>query len=102
MKALQREIVMAALKRPTGYWAELALTWLEAGLPVDKEIADLLLAASAQRVFSASQASRIRDGDRMGKEKSLVVVSRRLLPYGQCGDSDSLSLRHKVAPKTCF
>lgn len=47
-----REVVIAALKWPTGYWAELALTWLEAGLPVDKEIADLLLAASGQRAFS--------------------------------------------------
>jgi hypothetical protein len=47
-----RDIVIAALKWPTGYWPELALAWLDEGLPIDEEIAALLLAASRQSAFS--------------------------------------------------
>ena len=47
-----RDVVIAALKWPTDYWPELALAWLDEGLPVDEEIATLLLAASRQHAFS--------------------------------------------------
>jgi len=47
-----RDIVIAALKWPTDYWPTLALDWLDAGLPVDEEIAALLVAASQQHAFS--------------------------------------------------
>jgi hypothetical protein len=46
-----RDIVIAALKWPTEYWPELALVWLDEGLPVDEETAALLLAASRQQAF---------------------------------------------------
>lgn len=47
-----REIVIAALNWPTEYWPELALAWLDEGVPVDGEIAALLLAISRQQAFS--------------------------------------------------
>lgn len=47
-----RDIVIAALKWPTEYWPELALAWLDEGLPIDEEIAVLLLAVSRQHTFS--------------------------------------------------
>lgn len=46
-----RDIVIAALKWPTEYWPELALAWLDEGLPVDEELAALLLAVSRQHAF---------------------------------------------------
>ena len=47
-----REIVIAGLAWPTEYWPQLALAWLDEGLPIDEEIADLLLAVSRQCAFS--------------------------------------------------
>lgn len=44
-----REIVLAGLRWPTEYWRALAVRWLEQGVPLDTEIADLLLNLSEDR-----------------------------------------------------
>ncbi|WP_155836940.1 hypothetical protein [Paraburkholderia mimosarum] len=46
-----REVVAAGLSWPTPYWCDLAIGWLEQGLPVDDKIVELLGAIAENRSF---------------------------------------------------
>ncbi|MBN3722604.1 hypothetical protein [Burkholderia sp. Ac-20379] len=46
-----REIVVAGLRWPTPYWCDLAVGWLEQGVPVDDGIVELLIEISRNRNF---------------------------------------------------
>ena len=49
--ASAREVVMSGLDWPTPYWPELAVTWLEDGMPMDDEIAWVLLRIADTKTF---------------------------------------------------
>jgi hypothetical protein len=49
--ASAREVVMSGLDWPTPYWPELAVTWLEDGLPMDDEIARMLSRIAGTKTF---------------------------------------------------
>lgn len=49
--ASAREVVMSGLDWPTPYWPELAVAWLEAGVPMDDEIAKVLSRIADTKTF---------------------------------------------------
>ncbi len=51
-ESVARESVVAGLVSGTDYWAALAVGWIEGGLPMDVELAALLLETAKRRNMS--------------------------------------------------
>ncbi|MCE4057844.1 hypothetical protein [Pseudomonas sp. Au-Pse12] len=54
-----RQLLLTALESDSEYWAQRAVTWLEEGFPLDRELCETLLHQVSRKRFSQSIRHRL-------------------------------------------